>query len=177
LSGCINGGRSVQPPSINQQTEYIVPNIQRLIETFIYDTYFEAIFYSEKGSIWDYQHGYVLPKDEGFCTVSQIENLLADRNVVRVEKTTKSIFKGNQNVHTLLRNAKIEEIHLVGMDTYDCILASAYESFDLGFFTYVIEECCQVASNEERHLDALSILRCLNMTNNSLLETIDTVEV
>ena len=96
---------------------------------------------------------------------------------MRVEKATKSIFKGNQDVHAVLRKTGIEEIHLVGIDTYDCVLASAYESFDLGFFTYVIEECCQVASSEDRHQDALSIFRYLNMTNHSFLEDIQSVDV
>jgi len=167
----------VQPPSVNQRTEYIVPNIQRLIKKFNYDTYFEALFYAEKGSIWEKQHKWTFPKNGGFCTVPEIADLLVERSATRVEKSTKSIFKGNQDVHALLHRAMIEEIHLVGIDTYDCVLASAYESFDFGFFTYVIEECCQVASSQDRHQDALSIFRYLNMTNNSFLEDIQTLEV
>lgn len=167
----------VQPPSVNERTKYIVPNIQRLIKAFNYNAYFEAIFHAEKGSIWEKQHKWVFPKNGGFCTVPEIANLLTERSAIRVKKTTKSIFKGNQDVCVLLSRAEVEEIHLVGIDTYDCVLASAYESFDLGFFTYIIEECCQVASSEDRHRDALSILRYLNMTNNSVVENVNFIEV
>ena len=69
----------VQPPSVNERTQYIVPNIQRLIKTFNYDAYFEAIFHAEKGSIWDKQHKWIFPKNGGFCTVPEIASLLTER--------------------------------------------------------------------------------------------------
>lgn len=163
----------VQPSSITERTRYIVPNIQHLIQSVEYDLYFEAIFFADKGSIWDQQQKWVCPKDDDFCTVSEIAQLLAARNAILVEKSTKSIFKGNKDIEKILLDAGIKEIHLVGMDTSDCVLASAYEAFDLGFITYLIEECCQTASNEERHQNALSLLRQLCMTNHSFVENID----
>jgi nicotinamidase-related amidase len=90
-----------------------------------------------------------------------------------VDKETKSVFKGDKNVASILREKNITEVHIVGLDTNDCVLATAYESFDLGFVTYVIEECCQSSLSEELHKYAIEILRGQNMTNNSVVEKIN----
>ena len=76
-----------------------------------------------------------------------------------------------------MKEGNIEEIHIVGTETNDCVLASAYESFDLGFFTYVIEECCQSGTADEFHKKGLDILRKQCITNNSCIEKIDFIEI
>lgn len=131
--------------------------------------YIEATFHAEKGSLWDIQQNWICPKGEKTRTVEDISKQLENFGAVRVEKETKSIFKGDKNVASILREKNITEVHVVGLDTNDCVLATAYESFDLGFITYVIEECCQSSSSEELHKHAIAILRGQNMTNNSML--------
>lgn len=92
-------------------------------------------------------------------TVPEIKILIPKENYLFVEKETKSVFKGNKDVVKFLKENDIEEVHVVGLDTNDCILATAYESFDLGFFTYVIENCTASSQSSELRESAINILR------------------
>jgi len=167
----------IQPAFINTRNDYIISQVEQLLKQVNYDLYIEAIFYSEKGSIWDKQQNSTFPKDEKFKTIESVKQLLNEKNVHQVEKDTKSVFKGNKNVNLLLKNNSIEEVHVVGIETDDCVLATAYEAFDLGYFTYVIEECCESGSSTDLHTKAIEILRRLNMTNNSVKEDIEFIEI
>jgi len=164
----------VQSAFIDERNKYIIPNILKLLDNFEYDLYFDAVFYAEKNSLWDKQNKWICPKDEQTKTVDEIKN---KANFISIEKQTKSIFKGNQDVLSLLKENDIEEIHIVGTETNDCIIASAYESFDLGFITYVIEECSQSATSDELHNISLEILKRQHLTNNSCVEEIPFKEI
>ncbi len=150
----------VQPAFVKENSSFVIPAIVELIKNVPYDLYIESLFHAEKNSLWNKQTDWVCPKDENFYTVPEITELLKDKNYVKVEKETKSVFKGNPNILSILKEKGIEEIHIVGCDTDDCVLATAYESFDLGFFTYVIEECTASSSKHKEVRDcALRILK------------------
>lgn len=150
----------VQPAFLKENSTFIVPAIVDLINTVPYDLYIESLFHAEKDSIWNKQTDWICPKDENFYTVPEIINLIKDKDYIKVEKETKSVFKGNPNILSILKEKGIEEIHIVGCDIDDCVLATAYESFDLGFFTYVIEECAASSSKHKEIRDnALFILK------------------
>jgi nicotinamidase-related amidase len=167
----------VQPEHINKERKIIVNNIMNVLRGIDYDLYVEAVFFAEKNSIWDKQQFRTFPK-KSLKSVSEIEKFLKPINSIKILKDKKSIFKGNLDLLKELKKHKIEEIHLVGVDTNDCILASAYESFDLQFFTYVIEECCAHSeSNPKLHKKALDLLRYEHMTNNSILEKTDFIKI
>ena len=163
----------VQPSFLNARNKNVVQNILKLLSTTKYDLYVEATFHAEKASLWDIQQKWVCPKGEKTQTIEDISKKLENFGVLRIEKETKSVFKGDKDVTSILREKNITEVHVVGLDTNDCVLATAYESFDLGFVTYVIEECCQSSSSEELHKHAIAILQGQNMTNNSVVEKID----
>lgn len=160
----------VQPAFINHRNKHIIKSIIRLVKTVPYDFYAVALFHAEKGSLWDKQQHWICPKDTRFCVLPELARVLNSKNSVHIEKMTKSIFKGNKDLQKILRSKRIEEVHVVGFDTNDCILASAYEAFDLGFFTYVLEEGCESSSSAALHRQALALLRKQNMTNNSMAE-------
>ncbi|MFH1649772.1 MAG: isochorismatase family protein [Candidatus Woesearchaeota archaeon] len=166
----------VQPAFLDGRNSVIVSNIVRLIKKVKYDLYVEAVFCDAPGSIWDRQLGKVCARDERTHTVDEIMAVL-DGSAVHVEKSTKSIFKGNEDILALLKENGIEEVHLVGIEKNDCVLATACESFDFGFITYVIEECCQSSAFDELHRKALDILRRQCITNNSVHEKIEFVDV
>lgn len=155
----------LQSAFINKRNKYIVNNIKNLIEENHYDVYIESIFYAERGSLWDKQQNWMCQKNNNSHTIKEILNLLKNKNVFHIEKTTKSVFK-NEGIIKILKESKIKEIHIVGLQTNDCIIATAFESFDLGFFTYIIEECCEAETSKEHKL-GLEILRKQNLTNNS----------
>lgn len=150
----------VQPAFVKENSSFVIPTIVELIKTVPYDLYIESLFHAEKDSIWDKQTDWMCQKDENFYTVPEITELLKDKNCIKVEKETKSVFKGNPNILSILKEKGIEEIHIVGCDIDCCVLATAYESFDLGFFTYVIEECTASSSKHKEVRDcALRVLK------------------
>jgi nicotinamidase-related amidase len=169
----------VQTAFINATSRSTVLNITRLIESFPYDSYVEAVFSAERGSLWDRQTKWILPDGKDVRTISEVAELLRGGRVTRIHKHTKSIFNenGDGDVSRILRSDGIEEIHLVGFDVNDCVLASALDSFDRGFFTYVIEECCGASGGPGLKDHAVAILRHLNMTNNSQVEDIPVISV
>ena len=163
----------VQPEFLNYRNKYIVKNIHKLLDKIKYDIYVEAVFYSQKGSLWDLQQNIVIPKGEKTHTVGSLAKVLLRLNAIELEKQTRSIFKeDSKGLGKKLKDNEIEEIHLVGTQTNDCIFASAIESFDLGFFAYAIEECCESSSQALQDC-GIALLRKQSMTNNSILENID----
>lgn len=164
----------VQPAFMRPHNKHIVRNIVSLIETVPYELYIEAVFHAEKGSLWDQQQKWICPKNEDTHTVDDIARVLESRQPIKVLKSTRSVFKGDQDILKILKDNDIEELHLVGTETNDCVFATALESFDLGYRVYVLEECCESAS-EGRHDPAVALLRHQGMTNNRCLA--ETVEV
>jgi nicotinamidase-related amidase len=162
----------VQPGFLNDANRYVVQHIKKLIQSVPYDAYVAAVFYTEKGSLWDKQQQWVLPKGDDTRLEDGIANLLRGRNVIFVEKQTKSAFHGNLPLAEMLRQQGIEEVHVVGVDTNDCVIATAFDAFDSGFITYAIEEGCQSSGSQQLHAAGLEVLRQQCMTNNSCIEPV-----
>jgi len=158
----------VQPAFIKPHNQHIVPNIVSLIEQAPYDLYIEAVFHAEKGSLWDKQQAWICPMNSETRTVDAIAEALKNHDPVKVLKETRSVFKGNPSIKKLLEDNHIQELHLVGTETNDCVFATAFEAFDLGYPVYVLEECCESAT-EGRHEPAITLLGYQGMTNNSCL--------
>ena len=157
----------VQAGFLDDRNKWVIPNIAQVIREGGYDMLVEGIFHAEPGSLWDRQTRWTFPLQP---TVLEIKKLF-DPNTVTVTKTTKSAFKGDRNLVLILKEAGIEEVHVVGVDTNDCVFATAQESFDVGFSTYVLEECTESSESAEIRDCALTILRHLRMTNHSPLIT------
>jgi nicotinamidase-related amidase len=166
----------VQPGFLNERNEYVVTRIKKLLQNVEYDLYFDAVFYTEPGSVWEQQQNWSMPEDHNTHTHHDLQDELKKRNSIRLQKQTKSAFKAKQPLRDILTQNDIQEVHVVGVDTHDCVLATAYDAFDYGFVTYVIEECCEAAPTGA-HVRALEILRERNMTNNSVAEDIGFIEI
>src|ERR1700722_10142747 len=121
----------VQPSFLTKRNEYITNNILKLLNVAKYDIYIQATFHAEKGSVWDIQQNWTCPEGKATETVAVISNKLKKLHAVPVKKETKSVFKGNKNLSKLFKERGIREIHIVGFDSNDCVLATAYEAFDL----------------------------------------------
>ncbi len=117
-------------------------------------------FSAPDGSLWDKQLHWTFPKQD---TVLEIKSLIPQENYLYIEKETKSAFKGNKDLLAFLKENNIEEVHVIGLDTNDCVFATANEAFDLGFFSYVIEDCTASSQSPEIREAALMILRELDM--------------
>lgn len=154
----------VQRAFLNESNREVVGSIVEHLKRVPYEQYVLAEFHAEKGSLWDIQQGWICPRAEESTTSPEILEALKDRNLIIVEKETRSVFKGNKDVAAPLREAGIEEVHVVGLETHDCVLATCFEAFDLGFFVYAIEDCCE-SESRELHEAGLTLLRKQHMTD------------
>jgi len=168
---------------IDVQAEFVTEaddcllNIERLAAAVSYDLYIESVFTGGPTSLWQLQTGWSLPEGSHSQVLPAVTRWLTGKCVVSVRKTTKSIFKGDQSLLDILRAHRIEELHLTGFDINDCVMASAFDAFDNGLVTYVIEECCGPSSGTDLALPAVKVLRYLNLTNNSVYESLPMVSI
>ena len=160
----------MQSGFLTEGTRWIIPNVQAVIEKGNYDMYIDAVFHAEPGSVWDKQTHWTFPLES---TIPEVKNLLVDKNAVVVTKTTKSAFQGDKDLVALCKEKNIEEVHVVGLDANDCVMATAFDSFDAGLWTYVIEECVDSSEGVQLRDAALAILRNVEMTNSSEYVTSD----
>lgn len=167
----------VQPAFIKPHNKHILEKIVKLIERVpddYYDVHVESLFHAEEGSQWDEMQRWTCPFGQETRTATPIaEALVGKRGLVRVLKSTRSIFKGQPSILPILKANNITELHIVGTETNDCVAATAFEAFDLGFAPYIIEECCESATKGLHQL-GIKMLRQQKMTNNECLaRTID----
>lgn len=149
------------------RNKHIIANINKIIDNIDYDLYISSIPYNKDWSLWTTQTWWFhLLKESDKLDIS-LEQSLINKNHILVNKISKSIFKADINIEKILRENNIEEVHIVGYETNDCVMASAMESFDLWFYTFVIEEACETGSTAVNHSYATSILNYLKLTNNS----------
>lgn len=73
-------------------------------------------------------------------------------------KCSFSVFT-NPNFEKYLREKKIEELTIVGLDTDYCVLADCFNAFDQGYKITVIANCCASSTNgPDGHVAALKII-------------------
>lgn len=166
----------LQPAMLKPHNGHIVPKIASLIKQVPYDTYVEAVWHSDNDSLWGEMMHVDHPKDDTTHTVDVVHNLLVPHHPLQVTKTSRSVFMGDQDVAVYLRKQGIEEVHLVGTETNDCVFATTMSAFDLGFRPYVLEECCE-ALYEGRHGQGVQLLRYQKLTNNSCLAETRNVDI
>ena len=155
----------IQHGFVKRWKEPFLSNLKQLFAEIDYDLYVEVTFHAEKGSLWDKQTDWTFPYEP---TIPEVQKLLKkEKHVTHIVKETKSAFEGDKDLHAILKRHGIKEVHVVGFDSADCVLTTAQDAFDLGFFTYVIEECTGASEGKKIHKDALEILRSLGLTNHS----------
>jgi len=157
----------LHPPFLLERNRYITKNIKKIVENIDYDCIIVSQAYNKKKSLWEKQIGW-LEWEKPWDIPDDIRKSLASKNVFYGKKIAKSIFKcDNINVVEILKKYKIEEIHLCWLESNDCVFASAFESFDFAYYTFVIEEASETWHTKENHDSAIKLLRYACFTNNS----------
>ena len=128
----------VQKYYINENTK----DLPRMIENFIKQNKFDFVlftkFINNKNSNmyrvfqWDHMMN---PADTGLC--DNLIQFVQNDNVFT--KDTYSAFK-SEPFRYFLKINNIGELTLCGFDTDACVLATAYEGFDLGYKIHVIDD-------------------------------------
>jgi nicotinamidase-related amidase len=157
----------VQESFILERNKYILENIQKIIKEIEYDCIIATIAINKKDSLWEKQVGWYDAEKKEKIDEKILESM-KNKNCFYGTKLAKSAFKcDNIEVINILKEHKIEEIHLTWFETNDCIFATAFEGFDLGYFTFVIEEACETGHTALNHTYALELMKYIKMTNNS----------
>ena len=162
----------IQPKTLSAAAAVLVSPIKAFVSASNYEAYVDANYFADEDSMFFRQGEFLLKEVDAGGTATEILAELERKSAptFRVKKNTRSCFKGfdSRDLGAFLRANSIEEIHLVGYDVNDCVLASTYEAVDSGYFTYVIEELCHNWNGSEQLKEAaLPILRIQGLTNNS----------
>ena len=72
-------------------------------------------------------------------------------------KNTYSAFKA-AGIKRFIKKNGIQEIYLCGINTDACVLASAFEAFDLVYNFKIIDELCSVSSYKQEYVDAANVI-------------------
>ena len=156
----------VQEWFLIERNKYILWNIKKLITLGWYDCIIYSISYNKEGSIW-YSQVWWCENPIETETISEIVRAFVGNNVYKVFKLTRSVFKADSDVLQILQKHHIEEIHISGIESNDCVFATALEASDYQYVSFVIEEASETRTYAPNHQKALDILRYLKLTNNS----------
>ena len=172
----------VQPATLNSAAVSTVRVIRAAIRATHYPLYVIAAYHAGLESMFYKQSRWHLPieragaVDEGVLEEVRRKNM----NTVVTTKSVRSVFKCDQRADLMnaMASDEIAEVHVMGYDINDCVLATAYDALDLGFYTYVIEEACnRNDGNKDLVAAAISVLRQQNMTNHSSLDDHEDIEL
>ncbi len=155
----------------------VLERICRYVETVPYKAYVVAEFSAPEDSMFFRQRGILKPADQTGATdpriIAHLDRVQPPQ--LRLHKTTRSMFKGPQaaELADFLKAQSITELHFVGYDISDCVLASAYDAVDLGYYAFVLEELCHHhLSMDNLKKAATAIFRREQMSNHNLNDQI-----
>lgn len=160
----------VQPQTlVADGARALVGRIQQYIVSSSYDLYVLATYSAPAESMFAKQGDWILAVEQAGPTDSSVTSAVQSKPGVAlsVTKTVRSVLKCEQHVDLVecLSDLDIGEIHLVGFDINDCVLATAYDAVDQNFYTFVLEDLCGRHDGDQRLIDAaLAVLRCQDMT-------------
>jgi nicotinamidase-related amidase len=158
----------VEPRFLNAANRHVIESIQRLIlggtyAAFVVGEHIDGPLAAAARRPGWRRTGRASDQD----TVPELELLLDPRRTTRIVKTTRSLFGNEPSLATYLRRRRIRDVHIAGLETHDCVLATALDSFDYGFITCVIEEA-SASKRAAHHRAGLAVLRKLHLTNHSM---------
>lgn len=157
----------IQDWFVIERNKYILNNIKKILTNIEYDMIVYSLSYNKKWSLW-FTQAWWFEECSDNETLPEIKKILdTKQNVFKTKKLTRSIWKADDDIKTLISNNNIEEIHICWLVSNDCVMASTFESMDNWYYTFVIEEACETRTTQENDVYAKNILNYLNLTNNS----------
>ena len=149
----------VQNYFINEHTADIAKKIKRFISEHGQD--FDFILFTKFVNKEDSSHVKLLNWRKCFSSPDtdispELSKFVDDNNVF--VKSGYSEFKSEEFCNFLKTN-NIEKLFLCGIDTDACILATAFDAFDLGYEVEVLEDLCGSHSGKDFHDYAMRIMK------------------
>jgi|SRR5579871_6246834 len=145
----------VQRGFINDYTRHVPGRVRRLIEMGNYGPVLFTRFVNAPGSPYQQLlrwHAMSNPPETDL--VDELTGLATDDNVY-----CKQGFTGMpKELAQRLRDDKLTQVSIVGIDTDMCVLKVAMDVFDLGIEPVILVDCCASTSGLQSHLAGLAIL-------------------
>lgn len=147
---------------LTEKTKFILKPIVKNIQEYLkhnrqkYSKVFFTIFRNNENSpLWQISGWRDCAKSPDIDLFDELKNFsdknnLVYKNILSAAKSPKII---NQ-----IKNKNIQEIHLCGFDTDCCVLATAYDLFDLGIKPVILENLTWSTSKDRLHQYALKML-------------------
>ncbi len=146
----------VQNYFVNEETKNLPVKIAGYIEENKYDFVVFTKFVNKKGSNWfKLLNWNKMTSSPATDIHSALRKFVKDNNVF--EKNTYSIFKSEDFLNFLKKN-NIIKIYLCGLDIDSCVLASAFEAFDLGYEVKVLENLSYSHYGDDFHKFGVKII-------------------
>jgi nicotinamidase-related amidase len=151
----------VQNSFINEQTQDIPAKIAEHIQQQSYDLIVFSKFVNKPGSnferILQWKKSYGSPETD---LAGELQELAKAHTVI--EKPTYSALK-SEKLRKLLKGEGIDKLYLCGLDTDACVLATAFDAFDL---EYDFEVLAELTDNmkEDRFRNAALVIMNKNLS-------------
>ncbi len=146
----------VQNYFINEHTEHIPGLISNHLSRQNYDLLIFTSFINKTDS----NFSRILEWDKCFdAPDTDIVNELINRNQ-NIHIIRRSSYSAVTNeLEQLLNFSQIHQAFICGIDTDACVIATAFDLFDLGYNFEIIEELCASTEGEETHKAALKLMQ------------------
>ncbi len=148
----------VQKYFFNEKTKPIVKKIQKFLDDKAnqYSAIYFTVFKNDPSSpLWGISEwkGCVSSPDTDIC--DEIKEFTNDKNLFY-----KNIFSAYKvpGIEKGLKANNVSEVYLCGFDTDCCVLATAYDLFDVGIKPIVLKDLTGSALQEKLHKPALQML-------------------
>jgi len=143
----------VQMGFINEHTKHVPEAVEELIPQF--KTVVSKQFYNMRGSIFD--------KNLKWNKMATHEDVASAFDIPVGEQIIfyrRCAYSGAEpSILEYLRRNKIDTVHLCGISTRSCVLATAFDLFDAGFKVKIEAQACGSTRSEADHRIGLYVLQ------------------
>lgn len=145
----------LQNDFINENSKDVVEKIKELIESKKYENVVFTKFINSYDSKWYKELNY-----KG-CLTKEGQSIPIEIFNHKVIK--KEIYSSlNKELEEYIKQNKVEEIYLCGIDTECCVLKTALDLFENNYNIYILKDYCACTHGIEKHNNALEIIaRCI----------------
>jgi len=137
--------------TVKKIEQYLRHNYNKYTQVF-----FTVFKNDQTSSLWTFLQWRDCVKSPDVDVCNELMAYVNKKNLLY--KNTYSAAKKMEIIKTL-KNSNILEVHLCGFDTDCCVLATAYDLFDLGIKPVVLENLTWSTSKERLHRNAIKILK------------------
>ena len=143
---------------MNEATRPVVPRINQLIQLWRQRNWPVACsrFVNLPGSNWERLRYWHEMQAEPQTLLA--DGLEADTPYI-FEKSTYSAW--SDEVIAVCESHQADDVVIVGVDTNECVLATALSVFDAGYRPWVVEDCCASGGGRRPHQTAISLMMAL----------------